>query len=82
MERWINQSLGWSQAFWIVFALALYYILGILVPQKYIRDISWSRYVISMLFLLVTIGVLLKVGLRLGFNIKYIFSLKQFSFNI
>jgi hypothetical protein len=33
-------------------------------------------------FLLMTIGVLLKVGLRLGFNVKYIFSLSQFGFNI
>ena len=74
--------LGWTQALWISFAAILYYILGILLPQQYIRTISWPRYVIAMLFLLMTIGVLLKVGLRLGFNIKYIFTLPQFNFNI
>ncbi len=77
-----GQAFGWIQVFWIVFAAALYYVLGILVPQKYIRNISWPRYIITMLFLLMTIGVLLKVGLRLGFNVKYIFSLQQFNFNI
>jgi len=82
IQSWIHQTLGWNQLFWIIFSCIVYYILGILVPQKYIRDISWPRYVISMSFLLMTIGVLLKVGLRLGFNVKYIFSLSQFNFNI
>ncbi|MBI3013330.1 MAG: cytochrome b N-terminal domain-containing protein [Elusimicrobia bacterium] len=81
-EVWTGQTLGWEQIFWVVFAAALYYIMGILVPQRYIRDLSWPRYVISMLFLLMMVGVLLKVGLRLGFNIKYIFSIPQFGFNI
>ena len=72
----------WFQVVWVIFAGATYYILGFLVPQKMIRNISWPRYAISMVFLLMTIGVLLKVGLRLGFNIKYIFSLNQFGFNI
>ncbi len=82
IERWSSQPMGWLQVLWIVFAAGLYYILGVLVPQKYIRNVSWPRYAISMVFLLMTIGVLLKVGLRLGFNIKYIFSLKEFGFNI
>ena len=28
------------------------------------------------------LGVLLKIGLRLGFDIKYVLSLPQFNFNI
>ena len=82
VEKWSGFPMGWGQVLWVVFSLATYYILGILVPQKYIRNAAWPRYAISMVFLLMTIGVLLKVGLRLGFNIKYIFSLSQFGFNI
>ncbi len=82
IEKWSGQPMEWTQVLWIVFAAGLYYILGVLVPQKYIRNAAWPRYAISMVFLLMTIGVLLKVGLRLGFNIKYIFSLKQFGFSI
>ena len=75
-------QLGWGQLLWLVFSLDLYYLFGFLMPQKHIRDLSWARYVLTMFFLLATIGVMLKVGLRLGFNVKYIFSLQQFSFNI
>jgi len=82
VEKWSGFPMGWGQVLWVVFSLATYYILGILVPQKYIRNVAWPRYAISMVFLLMTIGVLLKVGLRLGFNVKYIFSLSQFGFNI
>ncbi|OGR82515.1 MAG: hypothetical protein A2901_00415 [Elusimicrobia bacterium RIFCSPLOWO2_01_FULL_54_10] len=82
IEKWSGFPMEWGQVIWIIFSLGLYYILGILVPQKYIRTIAWPRYAISMVFLLMTIGVFLKIGLRLGFNVKYIFSLNQFGFNI
>ncbi len=81
-ERKLGVSFGFTQIFWITLSASLYYIFGFLVPQKYAKNITWPRYIISMVFLLLTIAVMLKIGLRLGFNIKYIFTLPQFNFNI
>ena len=63
-------QLGWGQLLWLVFSLDLYYLFGFLMPQKHIRDLSWARYVLTMFFLLATIGVMLKVGLRLRFHLQ------------
>jgi hypothetical protein len=71
-----------SQGAWIGFGLFLYLVMGILLPSKYLKNISRLRYVVCMALLLLMIGVFLKITLRLGFNIKYIVSIPQVSFNI
>lgn len=70
------------QGAWVGFGVALYLILGVLLPQTYLKGISKLRYVVCMALLLMMIGVFLKVAVRLGFNIKYIISIPQVSFNI
>jgi hypothetical protein len=62
--------------------LLISFVLGFLLPQKHLRELDWPRYVITMSFVLMMMGVLLKIGLRLGFDVKYILSLPQFNFNI
>lgn len=74
--------LQFGQIVWLVFFGVVYYIVAFLFPQRYLREFSTRRYVITMAFLLLMMGVLMKMGVRLGFNVKYIFSLPQFNFNI
>ncbi len=62
-----------------VFLLSFF---GVLMPQRYIRNMELLRYVAAMLLVLLTLGVLMKMGARLGFNIKYVFSIPQVNFNI
>ena len=67
---------------WLVFFLFVYFFFGFLMPQRYIRSLPWPRYLVTMLLVLLTVGVLLKMGVRLGFNVKYIFTLPEYNFNI
>ncbi|MBI4064692.1 MAG: cytochrome bc complex cytochrome b subunit [Elusimicrobia bacterium] len=56
---------------------------GFLMPQRYIREAPFfAIYGPTMTLALLTIGVILKMGARLGFNIKYVFSIPQVNFNI
>jgi quinol-cytochrome oxidoreductase complex cytochrome b subunit len=71
-----------SQGAWLGFAIFLYVVLGVLLPQKYLKGIDKVRYAVCMVFLLMMIGVFLKMSLRLGFNVKYLVSIPQVSFNI
>jgi quinol-cytochrome oxidoreductase complex cytochrome b subunit len=73
---------SFAQGAWIGFGLFLYVVLGVLLPQKYLKNISNLRYVVCMALLLMMIGVFLKMTVRLGFNVKYIVSVPQVSFNI
>jgi len=70
------------QGLWVGFGVALYAILGVLLPQQYLRGISGLRYVVCMTLLLMMIGVFLKMSLHLGFNLKYVVTLPQVNFNI
>ncbi len=77
--------LPWStfiQGAWVGFGVAMYLIMGVVLPQHYLKGISKIRYVVCMSLLLMMIGVFLKVAVRLGFNVKYIVSIPQVSFNI
>lgn len=65
--------------------LFLYFTLGVILPRKFVKifkNLGLIKYVMMILLLLLMIGVPLKIILRLLFNIKYIFSLPQFNFNI
>ncbi|MBI2069136.1 MAG: cytochrome bc complex cytochrome b subunit [Elusimicrobia bacterium] len=62
--------------------LFLFIIFGFLLPQRYIRNLAIPNYATTMVFVLLTLGVLLKMGGRLGFNIKYVFSIPHLNFNI
>ncbi|MBI4248404.1 MAG: cytochrome b N-terminal domain-containing protein [Elusimicrobia bacterium] len=60
----------------------IFFLLGFLFPQRYLKGLDLARYALTMSLILMMLGVLLKIGLRLGFDIKYVLSLPQFNFNI
>lgn len=66
----------------VAFCFFTYFLFGFLFPQRYLRELNWPRYVVTMFLVLLTVGVILKIGLRLGFNVKYIFAIPQYNFNI
>jgi len=70
-----------TQGAWIGFAFFIYLVLGLIMPTKYLKNLSPLRYMVCMVLLLLMIGVFLKMSLRLGFNVKYIFSLPQVNLN-
>jgi quinol-cytochrome oxidoreductase complex cytochrome b subunit len=64
-------------------ALLIAYFFGSLVIlRRFFRNMGWIKYAIMMVMLLMMVGILLKVGLHLVFNVKYVFSLLKFDFNI
>ncbi|OGR92293.1 MAG: hypothetical protein A2992_06715 [Elusimicrobia bacterium RIFCSPLOWO2_01_FULL_59_12] len=75
-------DLRWAQAGWLIFFGYLYYVLGILVPRKHLANLDKVRYAVTMMLVLLTLGVLMKMGVRLGFAIKYVLTIPQFSLNI
>jgi hypothetical protein len=66
--------------------LALYFGAGMLVPAKlfpnFYKGLGVIKYAIVMGLLLLMIGIPIKVILRLGFAIKYVFSIPQVNLNI
>ena len=78
----IAANLRWDQAVWLIFFSYLYYLLGVLVPRRYLANLDKVRYVITMALVLMTLGVLMKMGVRLGFDIKYVLEIPQFNLNI
>ena len=79
---WLFAKMSPAALGWVFFSLVVYLIMGFFLPQKYIRNQGWVRYALVMLMMLGMLGVILKMGLRLGFAVKYIISLPQFAFNI
>jgi quinol-cytochrome oxidoreductase complex cytochrome b subunit len=75
---------GLIQILYIASFLFIVVFMGFLLPQKYLRQggLSHIQYVTTMLLLLMMLAVVLKMGARLGFNIKYILSLPAMNFNI
>ena len=66
------------------FFLFVVILLGFLLPQRFLRGekLSQIQYITTMVLLLLMLGIVIKMGARLGFNIKYIFSLPLLNFNI
>jgi quinol-cytochrome oxidoreductase complex cytochrome b subunit len=75
-------AFSFNQGAWVGFGLFLYVVLGVLLPQKYLKNLSNLRYLVCMFLLLLMMGVFLKMVLRLGFNVKYVVSIPQVSLNI
>jgi hypothetical protein len=75
---------GLTEIFYVTFFLFVVVVMGFLLPQKYLRQspVSLLQYTVTMVLLLSMLGIVLKMGARLGFNIKYIFSLPGLNLNI
>jgi len=62
--------------------LYLTFLFGFLYPQRYLKDLDFVRYNVVQSLNLMMMGVLLKMGLRLGLDVKYVLTLPQFNLNI
>jgi len=78
----LGLGMGWDQGLFIVFFGFLCYYFGFVMPQRHIRSLDWTRYAITMSLVISTVGVLLKMGARLVFQIKYLLTIPAFNFNI
>jgi hypothetical protein len=71
-----------GQGIWLAFFAWMYYYFGFILPQRHIRTLDWARYLVTMFLVVCTMSILLKMGARLAFNIKYVLTLPMFSLNI
>jgi len=78
----IVAKIQWEQMVWLVVFSFIYYVMGVLVPRRHLVTQPKVRYAITMVLVLLMLGVLMKMGVRLGFHIKYILTLPQFQLNI
>jgi quinol-cytochrome oxidoreductase complex cytochrome b subunit len=72
----------WGQSGWLIFFGFIYYVMGILLPRKHLAGLDKVRYVTAMLLVLLTLSVMMKMGVRLGFHMKYVLTIPQFGLNI
>jgi quinol-cytochrome oxidoreductase complex cytochrome b subunit len=70
-----------SQSLWLPFFGWMYFYFGLLLPQRHIRGLDMVRYLVTMLLVVSTMSVLLKMGARLAFNIKYVLTIPAISMN-
>jgi quinol-cytochrome oxidoreductase complex cytochrome b subunit len=70
------------QGSWMVLFGWLTFYFGFVLPQRYIRDLDWARFLVTMFFVINMVAVLLKMGARLAFNIKYLITIPSISMNI
>ena len=62
--------------------LAMTFMFGFLFPQRHLKDLDVTRYTTTQALNLMMMAVLLKMGVRLGLDVKYILTLPQFNLNI
>ncbi len=70
------------QALYLLVLVGASFYYGFVMPQKYIRTLDWPRYLVTMVLVISTMSVLLKMCARLAFNIKYVLTIPAISMNI
>ena len=75
-------KMGGAQAGFLLFFLASSFYFGFVLPQRHIRALDWPRYLVTMVLVVSTMSVLLKMCARLAFNIKYVLTIPSISMNI
>ncbi len=70
-----------SGAFMLFFGAVSFY-FGFVMPQRHIRGLDWPRYIVTMVLVVCTMAILLKMCARLTFNIKYVLTIPAISLNI
>ena len=71
-----------SHGAWIVFFGTFISFFGVLIPQRHIRHLDWARYLVTMILVACTMGLLVKICARLAFNIKYLVTIPSVFLNI
>ena len=75
-------KMGGLQAGYLLVLVGASFYYGFVMPQKYIRSLDWPRYLVTMILVISTMSVLLKMCARLAFNIKYVLTIPAISMNI
>jgi hypothetical protein len=78
----LSKHLTGLQGMWLVFFSYLAFYFGFVMPQRHIRQLDWTRYLVTMFLVVSTVGVLLKMGARLAFHIKYLLTIPAVNMNI
>src|SRR5438046_2505099 len=78
----VVKHMGWAQGGFLIFFAWIGFYFGFLLPQRHIRGLEWPRYLVTMMLVISTMAVPLKMGARLCFNIKYVLTLPAISLNI
>jgi len=58
------------------------FVFGFLYPQRHLKGLDFTRYAVTQSLNLMMMGVLIKMGLRLGLDVKYVLELPQFNLNV
>ncbi len=78
----IMGKMGATEGAFLLFFLGASFYFGFVLPQRHIRALDWPRYLVTMVLVISTMSVLLKMCARLTFNIKYILTIPSISMNI
>jgi hypothetical protein len=70
------------QGFYMLFFVGASFYYGFVLPQRHIRTLDWPRYLVTMVLVVSTMSVLLKMCANLAFNIKYVLTIPAISMNI
>jgi quinol-cytochrome oxidoreductase complex cytochrome b subunit len=75
-------KMGPAEVGFLLFFLGASFYFGFVLPQRHIRTLDWPRYLVTMVLVVCTMGILLKMCARLTFNIKYLLTIPAISMNI
>ncbi len=75
-------KMGAAEGGFLLFFLGASFYFGFVLPQRHIRTLDWPRYLVTMVLVVSTMSVLLKMCARLAFNIKYVLTIPSISMNI
>lgn len=78
----VAHKMGPVQGLFLLFFAGMSFYFGFLLPQRHIRALDWPRYLVTMVLVVCTMGILLKMCARLAFNIKYVITIPAISMNI
>lgn len=74
-------KMGPIEGAFLLFFLGASFYYGFVLPQRHIRALDWPRYLVTMVLVVSTMSVLLKMCARLAFNIKYVLTIPSISMN-
>lgn len=74
-------KMGPTEGAFLLFFLGASFYFGFVMPQRHIRTLDWPRYLVTMVLVISTMSVLLKMCARLAFNIKYVLTIPSISMN-
>ncbi len=75
-------KMGATEGAFLLFFLGASFYFGFVLPQRHIRTLDWPRYLVTMVLVVCTMGILLKMCARLTFNIKYLLTIPAISMNV